>query len=85
MSSVTEETKERLMKIHGHSNPEPVIFIGMEPPDELLEGCEEEWEDVEDHDDRGHVAHEFRHEQYPKAKRKKNRRIGKLAKKARRK
>ena len=59
----------------------------------MLEDCEMEHEVTEetsvgtweDHDNRGHIAYEFRHENYPKVKRKKARRIGKLAKKARRK
>ena len=48
-------------------------------------GKTEMWEDDEDKDPRGHVAHVFRAKNFSKPKRAKNRKVNKLAKKARRK
>lgn len=85
IEDLTEAEREALLKaaIEAHEKQHT----------DMLEDCEMEHEVTEetsvgtweDHDNRGHIAYEFRHENYPKAKRKKSRRIGKLAKKARRK
>lgn len=66
------------------TNPKVYTLPVADEEDEVYPVGNPEWWDSEDKDPRGHISHEFRAQNFSKVKRAKNRKLNKLARKARR-